>query len=68
MSNNETGFEVHRKTGSAGTWARIVTTGPNISIHNDAGRAPGTTYYYRVRSVNGSGASAWSNEISARLP
>jgi hypothetical protein len=68
MSNNETGFEVERKTGSGGTWARIATKGANISIHDDAGRSAGTTYYYRVRSVNGSGPSAWSNEISARLP
>lgn len=68
MSNNETGFQVQRKTGSAGTWATIATKGANVSIHDDTTVVSGRTYYYRVRSVNANGNSAWSNEISTTAP
>ena len=68
MSNNETGFQVQRKTGSAGTWATIATKGANVSIHDDTTVVAGRTYYYRVRSVNANGNSAWSNEISTTAP
>jgi hypothetical protein len=68
MSNNETGFEVERKTGSAGTWARIATKPANTSIHADTTVTSGRLYYYRVRSINGNGPSAWSNEISQTAP
>src|SRR6185295_17063963 len=67
MSNNETGFEVERRT-SSGTFARIATKGANVSTHDDTTVTSGLLYVYRVRSVNGSGASAWSNEISATAP
>jgi len=68
MSNNETGFQVERKTGAAGTWSRIATKGANVSIHDDYTVAPGRLYSYRVRAVNANGASAWTNEISATAP
>ena len=68
MSSNETGFQVQRKTGSSGTWALLATMGANVSIHDDYTVVSGRTYYYRVRSVNGNGASAWSNEISTTAP
>jgi len=68
MSNNETGFEVERKKGSAGTWARIATKGANVSIHADTTVSSGTLYYYRARAVNGNGASAYTNEISQIAP
>jgi hypothetical protein len=68
MSNNETGFEVQRKTGSGGIWGTIATKGANVSIHDDYTVVSGRTYYYRVRSVNANGNSAWSNEISTTSP
>src|SRR5205085_9632766 len=40
MSNNETGFEIERKTASTGTFARVLTTGANVSAINDIGLAP----------------------------
>jgi hypothetical protein len=68
MSNNETGFEIERKTGSAGAWSRILTTGANVSTMNDGGLAAGTSYSYRCRSVNGSGPSGYSNEVTVTTP
>src|SRR5205814_737646 len=39
--------------------------GANTATYSDSGRAPNTTYTYRVRAVNFGGASAYSNEASA---
>jgi predicted phage tail protein len=68
MSGNETGFEVERKSGASGTWARVRTTGANISAVDDSGLAASTAYTYRARAVNGSGASAYSNEVGVTTP
>ena len=65
QSANETGFQIERKTGAGGTYALIVTTAANATAYSDTGRAEGTTYFYRVRAVNGAGNSAYSNEASA---
>src|SRR6185436_10011554 len=62
MSNNETSFEVERKTGSTGTWSKVLTTGANVSAIDDIGLAGSTSYVYRARAVNSTGASAYSNE------
>src|SRR6185295_7733581 len=68
MSNNETGFEIERKTGSGGAYSRVVTTGANISAATNSGLSGGTTYYFRCRAVNASGPSAYSNEVSLTTP
>lgn len=64
-SSDETGFKLERKTGASGTYAQIAITGVNIAIYSDTSLSPGTTYYYRVRSYNANGDSAYSNEASA---
>ena len=38
------------------------------SAYSNTGRAPNTTYYYRVRAFNADGFSAWSNTASATTP
>ena len=68
MSNNETGFEIERKTGLAGAWARVLTTGANISTIDDVALTPSTTYFYRGLAVNGSSKSAASNEVGVTTP
>ena len=65
QSNNETGFQIERKTGTGGTYALIVTTAANATTYSNSGLAEGTTYFYRVRAVNSAGNSAYSNEASA---
>lgn len=61
-SENESGFEVQRKTGSDGTFTGIATPGPDSTGYLDSGLDSETTYVYRVRAVNSAGASAWSSE------
>ena len=65
QSTNETGFQIERKTGAGGTYALIVTAAANATSYSDTGRVEGTTYFYRVRAVNGAGNSAYSNEANA---
>jgi transcriptional regulator CtsR len=64
-ANNETGFEVERKTGAGGTYAFVVGTGVNVTSVSDVGLSANTTYFYRVRAINLGGNSAYSAEVSA---
>jgi hypothetical protein len=64
-SSNETGFKIERKTGSGGTWSQIDTVSANSTSYPNTGLSSYTAYYYRVRSYNGNGDSAYSNEVSA---
>ena len=64
-STNETGFEVQRRDDGSARWIEIRTTASNATSFSDTGLKPTTTYHYRVRAFNSSGASAFSNETSA---
>ena len=62
-SSNEKGFKIERSTNGT-SFTRIATRGANVTAYSDGNRTSGRTYYYRVRSYNGSGSSAYSNTIS----
>lgn len=62
-SSNETGFEIERKTAD-GSFSQVDSVGAGITSYDDQGLAAGTKYIYRVRAVNGSSSSAYSNEAS----
>jgi Fibronectin type III domain len=68
QSTNETGFQVERKTGAGGTYGQIATAAANTTTYSDNGLAEGTTYVYRVRAVNATDNSAYSNEASGATP
>ena len=61
-SGGTANFIVERKTGTAGTYARIATTGTGATSHIDATVVSGTTYCYRVKASNALGDSGYSNE------
>ena len=65
MSSDETAFEIERRTAAGGSWSRVLSTAANVSSMNDTGLAPGTSYVYRVRAVNGASPSPYSNEAAA---
>jgi hypothetical protein len=70
-ADNETGFHLERKIGSAGTFIVAATVPANSAVYTDVGLTPGTTYVYRIRAFNGAGASAYSTEcmgVTAALP
>lgn len=65
-SNNETGFSVDRASNSSFTSGLVTATvGANVTSYKATGLAGGKTYYFRVRSFNGSGNSPYSNTASA---
>ena len=70
-SANELGFIVERALVTAGTpgaFTSILTPGAGVVTVDDGTVVAGTTYAYRVRATNGSGASAPSNVASVAVP
>lgn len=66
-SSNEDNFVIERKTGT-GSFSVIATVAANTTTFNNTGLNKNTTYTYRVKAVNASGESAYSNEASAKTP
>lgn len=64
-SNNEQGFKIERKTGSAGTWSQIATVPANVKTYQNTGLLPGIAYFYQLRAYNAAGQSGYSNVASA---
>lgn len=60
---NESGFELQRSTNGT-DWTWLTNVGPNVVSFTDLTVAPDRLYFYRVRAVNGSGASRFSNVAS----
>jgi hypothetical protein len=65
-STDQTGFNLERATDSGFTQnlTLVTTTAANVTTFSDTGLSAGTTYYYRVRAINGLGDSANSNIAS----
>ncbi len=60
-SDNETSFEVQRRT-SGGEFSGLVTVLENQIQYEDTSLEPSTTYIYRVRARMGGNVSLWSND------
>ncbi len=66
-SRNETGFELWRKdlgSGSVIDYRKIKTLAVNTISTTDGTLSPYIDYFYKVRAINESGPSDYSNEIS----
>ena len=66
-SANETAFRLERRV-AGGTFATLADLPTNSTGYTDASVAPGTTYEYRVRALNGVGASDSSNTATQATP
>jgi len=64
-ASDETGYRIERKQGATGTYAQVGTVAANVAAFNDTNLAPGTQYFYRVRTIRAIGDSAPSNEANA---
>jgi hypothetical protein len=64
-SDNETGFEITKRT-EAGSFSTLAVTGPDATSREDRGLLPDTTYVYRVRALGDAGTSAYAPDASAR--
>lgn len=63
-ASTETSFEIQRGTDGA-SFTALASTLPNVTTYNNDGLPAATLYHYRVRAINGAGASAFSNVASA---
>ncbi|UCH34019.1 MAG: fibronectin type III domain-containing protein, partial [Armatimonadota bacterium] len=60
-SNYEIGFKVERSPSASSGFVQVATVAANVSVYQDTGLSPSTTYYYRVRAYNAYGNSTYSN-------
>ena len=63
---NATGIEVYRGTTASGPYVFDTLVAASNTSYKDSSLLANTTYYYVLRAVNGTGASARSNESTAR--
>jgi hypothetical protein len=68
-SGNETGFRIERCRGaSCSSFIAVAETGANVTAFVDTGLRRSRSFRYRVRALNGAGASAASNVVTVRVP
>ncbi len=60
-ASNETSFVLERDTNSSFTSPVAISLPANTTSHTSSGLSASTTYYYRVRALNSSTTSGWSN-------
>ncbi|MBN2009982.1 choice-of-anchor D domain-containing protein [candidate division KSB1 bacterium] len=58
-STNETNFRIEYRVGTGGVWTFLSNKSANSTTHVHTNVTSGVTYYYRVRSYNGSGSSPY---------
>jgi len=63
-ASTETSFEIQRGTDGV-TFIALASAPANTTAYNNDGLPAATLCYYRVRAINGAGASAFSNVASA---
>lgn len=61
----ESGYKIERGTSSTGPWTQIATTAVDVTTYQNASLTQSTTYFFRIRSTNGIGDSAYSEVASA---
>src|SRR5262249_26236706 len=64
-STNEANFIVERDVSSAFSSITSLTVSANTTSFSDINLQAGTTYYYRVKAINGAGNSNYSNVSNA---
>ncbi len=64
-ANNETGVRIERSLSPTSGFSEIAVTAANTTVFQNNGLNASTIYYYRVRSTNGVGSSAYTSNVSA---
>lgn len=62
-TDSETGFSIFRKEGFAGEFKELAQVGTNITTYTDNTVKTGRAYFYRVRAVENTKASMFSNVL-----
>ena len=66
-ASNETNYVLERSTDGT-NFAEIATLGANVTSYNQTALIPNTLYYYRVKAVNGTESSVYSEVASLTTP
>ncbi len=67
-SSGETGQVLQRSSDRDFTAPTSIALAANAQTYSDAGLTPATTYWYRVRAVDGGTSSDWSTPTQASTP
>jgi hypothetical protein len=68
-STNVVGYYIYRGTQTGGPYTKVNSTAVAATTYTDSNVLAGTTYYYVVTAVNGSGQeSGYSSQVSATIP
>src|SRR5690242_13094669 len=67
-SSDESGFNIERKTGTTGSYAKIASVGADVTSYTDSTLTNSTTYCYRINAFNTAGNSPYSPEVCAATP
>jgi hypothetical protein len=62
---NETKYELYKSNNDNSNYLLLATLNPNTTSYTDSGLFANSVAYYKIRSVNIGGSSAFSNEDSA---
>ncbi|MGE5397060.1 MAG: stalk domain-containing protein [Chitinophagales bacterium] len=63
---NESSFKLERSLKQGENYSEIASLPANTTSYKDTGLAENTTYYYRVKAINGAGDSSYSPLASAK--
>jgi len=64
-----TGFNIQQSTDSGATWSTVVADTSNTDpVYTVTGLTNGTSYLFRVASVNAAGVGAYSSSSLAKVP
>ncbi|MGA2256994.1 MAG: fibronectin type III domain-containing protein [Thermoguttaceae bacterium] len=67
-STNDTGVQVWRRVGGAGSFSLVTTLPANTTSYVDSGLQPGTLYEYQVSAIDLAGSSPAANTGLTTLP
>jgi len=66
VATTEAGYEIERSTtGIGGSYSPLITVAANTTTYANIALSASTEYCYRVRAVNGSGASGYAGPVCA---
>jgi titin len=62
---NETGYRVERSADGTTGWTQIATLAQNVTVYDNTGLKPATSYSYRIFATNSAGSSPPSATATA---
>jgi large repetitive protein len=64
-AQTRTGIEIWRSSTPNGTYDSLTTVGGNVTTYTNSGLTAGSTFFYKLRSVNGTEKSVFTSAVGA---